>query len=129
MNPNAIGLHLPDLRGIDARLAPLIDAARVRIRYSFKLALAASDLGGSRAGTLGIAWAVSDTETWPALSCRQADSDFRSGRLRIGTKCTSQTLRFCLSGARLADLSQPPSFQDWRERKGPERGHQLRPNR
>jgi len=34
----AIGFHLLDLGGIDARLPPFVDAARLRIRYSFKLA-------------------------------------------------------------------------------------------
>ena len=38
---DTFGLHLLDLCGIDARLAPLEDAARLRAGYSFKLALSA----------------------------------------------------------------------------------------
>ena len=38
---HAIGFHLLDLGRIDARLPPFVDAARLRICYSFKLALAA----------------------------------------------------------------------------------------
>ena len=39
--PHAVGLHPLDLGGVDGRPASLVDAACLRIGYSFKLALAA----------------------------------------------------------------------------------------
>jgi hypothetical protein len=44
--PNALSLHLPDLRGIDARLAALVDAARLGIGNPFQAG--ARGVGSSR---------------------------------------------------------------------------------